>query len=88
MTLTRPLAGRAGGYQPTGPIRPAGSAGHRAGFWLVGFVFLMTMAFSAVPAPLYVLYAARDTAVSGFAAVLAAAVALVSRPLLRRAAHR
>ena len=60
MTLTRPLAGRAGGYQSTGPIRPAGSAGHRAGFWLVGFVFLMTMAFSAVPAPLYVLYAARD----------------------------
>ena len=60
MTLTRPLAGRAGGYQPTGPARPAGSAGHRAGFWLVGFVFLITMAFSAVPAPLYVLYAARD----------------------------
>jgi hypothetical protein len=60
MTLTRPLAGRAGGYQPAGPARPAGSAGHRAGFWLVGLVFLLTMAFSAVPAPLYVLYAARD----------------------------
>jgi MFS family permease len=60
MTLTRPLAGRAGGYQPAGPARPAGSTGHRAGFWLVGLVFLLTMAFSAVPAPLYVLYAARD----------------------------
>ena len=34
---------------------------HRRGFWLVGFVFLVTMAFSAVPAPLYVLYAARDS---------------------------
>ena len=36
------------------------AARHRRGFWLVGFVFLVTMAFSAVPAPLYVLYAARD----------------------------
>ena len=34
---------------------------HRRGFWLVGFAFLVTMAFSAVPAPLYVLYAARDS---------------------------
>ena len=33
---------------------------YRRGFWLVGFVFLVTMAFSAVPAPLYVLYAAPD----------------------------
>jgi len=60
MTLARPLAARAGGYQPAGSVRPAGAAGHRAGFWLVGLVFLLTMAFSAVPAPLYVLYAARD----------------------------
>src|ERR1700727_3727332 len=37
------------------------AARHRRGFWLVGFVFLVTMAFSAVPAPLYVLYAARDS---------------------------
>jgi MFS family permease len=29
-------------------------------FWLIAFVFLMTMAFSAVPTPLYVLYEARD----------------------------
>ncbi len=42
------------------PARPARPARHRTGFWLVGFVFLVTMAFSAVPAPLYVLYAARD----------------------------
>jgi predicted MFS family arabinose efflux permease len=40
--------------------RPARTARHRSGFWLVGFVFLVTMAFSAVPAPLYVLYSARD----------------------------
>src|SRR3984885_14409480 len=37
------------------------AARHRRGFWLVGFAFLVTMAFSAVPAPLYVLYAARDS---------------------------
>jgi MFS family permease len=30
------------------------------GFWLVGYVFAVTIAFSAVPAPLYVLYQARD----------------------------
>ena len=42
------------------PARPARPARHRTGFWLVGFVFLVTMAFSAVPAPLYVLYASRD----------------------------
>ncbi len=29
-------------------------------FWLVAFAFCVTMAFSAVPAPLYVLYEARD----------------------------
>ncbi len=43
---------------PPGP--PARPGRHRTGFWLVGFVFLVTMAFSAVPAPLYVLYAAHD----------------------------
>ncbi len=42
------------------PGHPAPPARRRTGFWLVGFVFLVTMAFSAVPAPLYVLYAARD----------------------------
>jgi MFS family permease len=50
--------------------RPAGSRGlgawlapggrHRAGFWLVAYAFAVTMAFSAVPTPLYVLYQARD----------------------------
>ncbi len=35
-------------------------AWHRAGFWLVAYAFTVTMAFSAVPTPLYVLYQARD----------------------------
>ena len=41
---------------------PAGRAGGRpgVGFWLASYVFAITIAFSAVPAPLYVLYQARD----------------------------
>jgi len=31
-----------------------------AGFWAVAYAFAVTLAFSAVPAPLYVLYQARD----------------------------
>ena len=37
-------------------IYPVGALG----FWLVGYVFLVTMAFTAVPTPLYVLYESRD----------------------------
>jgi MFS family permease len=37
-----------------------------AGFWIVAYGFCVTMAFAAVPAPLYVLYQARD----GFGAIL------------------
>jgi MFS family permease len=33
---------------------------HNAAFWIVGYTFAVTMAFSALPAPLYVLYQARD----------------------------
>ncbi len=45
-------------------VAPPGSPGpsrrHGTGFWLASYVFAITMAFSAVPAPLYVLYQARD----------------------------
>ncbi|SEG95402.1 Predicted arabinose efflux permease, MFS family [Actinacidiphila yanglinensis] len=33
---------------------------HGAGFWMVAFAFLVGMAFSTVPTPLYPLYEARD----------------------------
>ncbi|WP_413600118.1 MFS transporter [Curtobacterium sp. Curtsp57] len=33
---------------------------HGAGFWAVAFAFLAVMAFATVPAPLYVIYQARD----------------------------
>jgi predicted MFS family arabinose efflux permease len=40
--------------------RDLGPRRHGAGFWIAGYAFAVTMAFSAVPAPLYVLYQARD----------------------------
>ena len=58
-TSTAPRISRPPGH-PARPGQPVRPARHRTGFWLVGFVFLVTMAFSAVPAPLYVLYASRD----------------------------
>ncbi|MDQ8043202.1 MAG: MFS transporter [Solirubrobacteraceae bacterium] len=33
---------------------------HAAGFWAVSYAFLVVMAFSAIPTPLYALYRARD----------------------------
>ena len=33
---------------------------HNLAFWLVGYAFAVTMAFSSLPTPLYVLYQARD----------------------------
>jgi MFS family permease len=51
-------------FRALAPDRPVGRRGaggrHRAGFWLVAYAFTVTMAFSAVPTPLYVLYQARD----------------------------
>ncbi|WP_428950406.1 MFS transporter [Streptomyces sp. cg35] len=42
------------------PPAPAGSARHGIGFWTVAVAFLIAMAFSTVPTPLYPLYEARD----------------------------
>ena len=59
-------AGAARATRVTGAARGAGfGAGPErrksgAGFWIVGFAFAVAMAFSTVPAPLYVLYQARD----------------------------
>lgn len=50
--MTAPLA------LPT--AQNTGSRRHGAGFWLVAFAFLVGMAFSTVPTPLYPLYAQRD----------------------------
>src|SRR3984957_2254746 len=59
-------AGSGKGWTVVTTLRPdASSAGlsrrrHGLGCWLAGYVFAITIAFSAVPAPLYVLYQARD----------------------------
>ncbi|HVV13432.1 MFS transporter [Amycolatopsis sp.] len=39
---------------------PRVSRRHGVGFWLVAYTFAVTMAFSAAPAPLYVLYQAKE----------------------------
>src|SRR5260370_3862068 len=53
----RPAAGtRHSGATPDRQQRRS----HGRGFWVVGYVFAVTMAFSTIPAPLYVLYQARD----------------------------
>ncbi|MFI2486492.1 MFS transporter [Promicromonospora kroppenstedtii] len=44
---------------PPVPTR-AGPRRHGAGFWVTGLTFLLLMAFSTVPTPLYPLYVARD----------------------------
>jgi MFS family permease len=49
---------------------------HGIGFWIVGYAFLVTMAFSTVPAPLYVLYQARDHFGSFMVTVIFAAYAV------------
>lgn len=53
MTSTAPAT------TPAAPVAPSRSR-HGRGFWLVAFAFLVAMAFSTVPAPLYPIYQARD----------------------------
>ena len=45
---------------PSIPRAADGRVSHNRGFWLVAAAFLTAMAFSTVPAPLYVLYERRD----------------------------
>ena len=45
---------------PATAVSRAHERSHARGFWLVAFVFTITMAFAAAPAPLYVLYQQRD----------------------------
>lgn len=55
------LTGHTGGVvsAPTAE-RPARQLGHRSGFWVVAAVFLLALAFSTLPTPLYPLYQQRD----------------------------
>jgi MFS family permease len=59
MTTARPAARPA--RSPASVASDAvGSLTHGIGFWAVAFAFLVVMGYSAVPTPLYGLYAARD----------------------------
>ena len=55
MSATTEILTRPPRTDTSGPSRRHGVA-----FWIVGFTFAVTMAFSALPTPLYVLYQARD----------------------------
>src|SRR3954471_12597967 len=41
-------------------IQRSGSARHGVGFWLIAVVFLVSLAFSTLPTPLYPLYQRAD----------------------------
>lgn len=52
-----------GSQQSTGAVptgRVSSRTHHSVGFWVAAIAFLLNMAFSAVPTPLYVLYQQRD----------------------------
>ncbi|MBA8989623.1 hypothetical protein FHW23_000855 [Curtobacterium pusillum] len=66
-TVTRTAAAPAAAHEVTADRAPAphGRRSHTRrrhgfGFWAVAFAFLSVMAFATVPAPLYVIYQARD----------------------------
>lgn len=44
----------------TSPVPTRSRVSHGAGFWIVATTFLLVMAYSTVPTPLYALYQARD----------------------------
>lgn len=58
MSLSAPRHARPSTARNTGERHRARR--HGTGFWLIALVFLITMAFGAVPTPLYPLYQARD----------------------------
>ncbi|MEV7287472.1 MFS transporter [Streptomyces sp. NPDC093252] len=61
--LTTSVSGASDTRTPPSPQdsgTPTGSRHHSFGFWAATAAFLVTMGFSAVPTPLYVLYQRRD----------------------------
>ncbi len=86
---------------PARPARPASGARHPnaaapdrehgrspgRGFWIAGYVFAVTMAFSTIPAPPYVLYQARGHAGAVLVTVIFAAYAVGVTASLFLAGH-
>jgi hypothetical protein len=46
--------------EATAPRAVATSRRHNTAFWIVSYTFAVTLAFTSLPTPLYVLYQARD----------------------------
>ncbi|MFD2025101.1 MFS transporter [Promicromonospora aerolata] len=65
-----PPSGAPAQPETSGLAAPARPRRHARGFWIIGYLFAVTMAFAGAPAPLYVIYQQRE----GFGAF---AVALV-----------
>jgi MFS family permease len=82
-TSTRTAIAPARAPVNAGPRRP----GAAAGFWIVAYVFTVTMAFTTVPAPLYVLYQARDHFGAAMVTVIFAAYAAGVVASLMMAGH-
>jgi MFS family permease len=66
---------------------PPSSRHHARGFWVIAFVFAVTMAFAGAPAPLYVLYAREDGFGSFAVTVIFAAYAIGVAVSLYLAGH-
>ena len=64
---------RTGITEPRTVVR---SRRHNTAFWMVGYTFAVTMAFSSLPTPLYVLYQARDNFSTFMITVIFAAYAV------------
>src|SRR4051812_21632499 len=60
MTAIETATTRALATSPMSQPRRSPTVSHGVGFWLVGYAFAVVMMFSALPTPLYVLYAQRD----------------------------
>src|ERR1700684_3363532 len=67
----------------------------RSGFWIVAYAFLIVMAFSTLPSPLYGLYRVRDhlsslmiTVIYGIFAASTIATLLVVQPIAARIGRR
>jgi len=69
------------------PARPIASRRHGTGFWIVAIAYLLTMAFSTVPTPLYGLYQLRDGFPTFLTTVIFAAYAVGVMASLYLAGH-
>jgi len=83
--LARPVRASAHPTSPAPSHRP--QRHHARGFWIIAYVFAVTMAFAGVPAPLYVLYQQKEGFGSVAVTLVFAAYALGVMAALFLAGH-